>query len=513
MIRILGWGQWHRIDVPRNHKYLECMPNYWFKKYIKNFISMTLLQTMHNACGVILLVLWILCSHADAGRERVSLNGGWRFSRFLSSPDSLSYTTLKPWILPSGNDFISGTKYQRPSGTAPGSNVQYVQASFDDSAWEPVNVPHDWGIKGPFNSAGSGGGGMGRLPVGGVGWYRRNFKAAAAGKSVFLDIDGAMSYAAVWLNGNLVGGWPYGYNSFRLDLTPYVTVGDNLLAIRLDNAADNSRWYPGAGLYRNIWLVTVDSTHVAQYGTYITTPSVSAQSATLNLAVNVENKATTSRDIEVKTEVFVLNAASGQAEGAAVASFPQAKVTVASGAKAATNSSTTVTNPQLWGPPPSQKPNLYIARTSVYASGNNTAIDTYETTFGIRSLTYDASKGLLVNGQHVRIQGTCNHHDQGALGSAFHFRAAERQLQMLQDMGSNGLRTSHNPPAPELLQLADQMGFMVLDEIFDCWDTAKTTNDFHLIFPDVRKFLEQFSSFSYNSCFPAPHFERLTSPG
>jgi beta-galactosidase len=301
---------------------------------------------------------------------------------------------------------------------------------------------------------------MGRLPVGGVGWYRRSFKAAAAGKSVFLDIDGAMSYAAVWLNGNLVGGWPYGYNSFRLDLTPYLVTDDNLLAIRLDNAADNSRWYPGAGLYRNIWLVTVDSTHVAQYGTYITTPSVSAQSATLSLAVDVENKANASREVQVKTEVFVLNPSAGRAEGSAVAAFPQAKVTVASGAKASTNSSTTVTNPQLWGPPPSQKPNLYIARTTVYAGDNNIAIDTYETTFGIRSVAYDANKGLLVNGQHVRIQGTCNHHDHGALGSAFHVRAAERQLQMLQEMGSNALRTSHNPPAPELLELADQMGYV-----------------------------------------------------
>jgi beta-galactosidase len=402
----------------------------------------------------------MFCPHANAGRERVSLNAGWRFSRFLTSPDSLSYTTLEPWILPSGNDFISGAKHQRPSGAVPGSSVQYVQASFDDSAWEIVNVPHDWGIKGPFNSPGSGGGGMGRLPVGGVGWYRRRFRADAAGNSVFLDIDGAMSYAAVWLNGNLVGGWPYGYNSFRLDLTPYLTAGDNLLAIRLDNAADNSRWYPGAGLYRNIWLVTVDLTHVAQYGAYITTPSVSAQSATLSLAVDVENKANASREVQVKTEVFVLNPSSGRAQGPAVAAFPQAKVTVAPGAKASTNSSTTVTNPQLWGPPPSQKPNLYIARTTVYVGDNNTAIDTYETTFGIRSVAYDANKGLLVNGQHVRIQGTCNHHDHGALGSAFHVRAAERQLQMLQEMGSNALRTSHNPPAPELLELADQMGYV-----------------------------------------------------
>lgn len=447
---------------------------------------------------MMLLSLLLFCAHANADRERISLNADWRFSRFTTSPDGLSYTTLKPWIMPSGNDFIvSGTKHQLPSATAPGSKVQYVQSSFDDSAWEKVNVPHDWGIKGPFNVTGPLLGDMGGLPTDGVGWYRRSVKIDAPAKSVFLDIDGAMSYAAVWLNGNLVGGWPYGYNSFRLDLTPYLQTSagkDNLLAIRLDNPTDNSRWYPGAGLYRNIWLVKVDTTHVAQYGTYITTPSVSAQSATLSLKVDVENKGNATRAVEVRTEVFALNPTSGRAAGGAVAAFSPAAISVASGAKVSVNSSATVSNPQLWGPAPSQKPNLYIARTTITV--NNSIVDTYDTTFGIRSVAYDANKGLLVNGQPVRIQGTCNHHDHGSLGSAFHVRAAERQLGMLQEMGSNALRTSHNPPAPELLELADQMGFVVLDEIFDCWNIAKTSNDFSLIFadwhePDLRSFIRR----------------------
>jgi beta-galactosidase len=465
-----------------------------------------------DTCRLVLLALLLLVNSQFAGartinssrvnavdgasRERISLNAGWRFSRFTSNPDSLSYSTLKQWILPSGNDFISGAKRQRPSGTPPGGSVKYIQSSFDDNAWEAVNLPHDWAIKGPFNAPGISGG-MGRLPSNGVGWYRRNVTMISedADKSIFLDIDGAMSYAVVWLNGIPVGGRPYGYASYRLDLTPYMKIGnDNLLAIRLDNAVDSSRWYPGAGIYRNVWLVKVDPIHVGQYGTYITTPAVSAQSATLNLVVEIENKGPDSRQVGVMTTMHVLDPATGQAGTDVVATFPQATADVAAGTKQSVNGSVTVTNPLLWGPPPAQKPNMYVAVTTL--SVNKTAIDTYETRFGIRSVIYDANKGLLINGQAVRVQGTCNHHDLGSLGSAFNVRAAERQLQMLQEMGSNALRTSHNPPAPELLDLADRLGFMVLDEIFDCWNSQKTTNDFHLIFadwhePDLRLFIRR----------------------
>ncbi|KAH8901640.1 beta-galactosidase [Thozetella sp. PMI_491] len=435
-------------------------------------------------------------SHFSAGRERVSLNQGWRFSRFTSSPDSLSYSVLRPWILPSANDFLSGSKYERPSGAAPGGDVDFVQSTFDDSTWQAVNLPHDWAVQGPFGAPGISGG-MGRLPSNGVGWYRRKiaFSADDTGKSIFLDIDGAMSYAAVFLNGNLVGGWPYGYSSWRLDLTPYITVGDeNILAIRLDNALDSSRWYPGGGIYRNVWLVKTDPTHVAQFGTYITTPSVSSESATVDLIVEVENKGNGSARVDVVTEVRALDPTSRLASVETVATFPRITVEVASGAKTPVNGSITIASPLLWGPPPEQKPSLYVAVTTIL-SGDN-VIDTYETPFGIRSLTLDPDQGVLINGQPVRVQGTCNHHDQGSLGAAFHIRAAERQLEMLQEMGSNALRTSHNPPAPEFLDLADQMGFMVLDELFDCWKTQKTTNDYHLLFddwhePDLRAFIRR----------------------
>ncbi|KAI1176479.1 glycoside hydrolase family 2 protein [Nemania sp. FL0916] len=432
---------------------------------------------------------------AAATRERLDFNAGWRFSRFVENPDGLSYDILKDWVLPSSNDFITGAKHERPDGTPPGDDVQYVKSDFDDSTWEALNLPHDWAVKGPFGAPNISSG-MGHLPSNGVGWYRKTLTLSKPDleKTVYLDIDGAMSYATVWLNGVLVGGWPYGYNSFRLDLTPYAKEGDNQLAIRLDNAVDNSRWYPGAGIYRNVWLVKVNPVHVRQYGTYITTPKVSAESATVDLVVEVDNTGSATQNISVKTEVHLADPATGKATRGTVAKFPSKSIAVAKGATQSINSSITIEKPQLWGPPPTQKPNLYVAVTTVTAG--DAVVDTYETTFGIRSITYDPNKGLLVNGEYVYVQGTCNHHDLGSLGAAFNTRAMERQLEILAEYGTNALRTSHNPPAPELLELADRMGFLVYDEIFDCWEIPKVTNDFHIIFPDwheadLRSFLRR----------------------
>ncbi|KAI3399390.1 hypothetical protein diail_7117 [Diaporthe ilicicola] len=448
---------------------------------------------VRNACKLIILsfiIQPVFCHPTGAGthrsvastaRERISINGDWKFSRFTSNPDSLSYnTTLKPWILPSANDFIvNGTNYERPSGTPPGSDVEYVQATFDDSSWESVNLPHDWAIKGPFGAPGISGG-MGRLPTDGVGWYRRNLtmEESDVGKSIFLDVDGAQSHSSVWLNGALVGGWPYGYSSFRLDLTPYIQVGDgNLLAVRLENAVDSSRWYPGAGIYRNIWLTKVNPVHVGQYGTRITTSSVSSDEATIHLGVDVENKGNSSQDVVIRTDVLV----AGSDE--VVATFPETTIQVAAGTKQAMDNSVTISNPLLWGPPPAQTPHLYKTVTTLLVA-NGSIVDQYETQFGIRSVTFDGTAGLIINGQAIRVRGTNNHHDLGSLGAAFNTRAAERQLQTLQEMGSNTLRMSHNPPAPEFLDLADRLGFLVMDESFDAWNTAKVTNDYHLLFPD-----------------------------
>lgn len=434
---------------------------------------------------------------ASSGRVRSSLNADWRFSRFTSNPDGLSYETLKPWMMPCANDFITGDGYQRPSGPAPGANISYVQSSFDDKSWEAVTVPHDWAISSTFDAPGVTGD-LGNLPINGIGWYRRSVSIEAdiiaSGKSIFLDVEGAMAYAAIWFNGELVGGWPYGYNSFRLDLTPYAKAGSNTLAIRLDNKLDSSRWYPGAGIYRNIWMVTVEPVHVAQWGTYITTPSVSAQEATVDMVIEIENKGNGTQNVVVVTEIFERDPTSKAATGDAIAKFPAASTALSGHSKKAGNGSVSVASPKLWGPPPTQKPNEYVAMTTVSIDGE--AVDTYETVFGIRSVAYDPARGVLINGERIYVQGTCNHHDLGSLGAAFNTRAAERQIEILMEMGNNALRTSHNPPAPEYLDLADRLGLMVMDEIFDTWNFPKVENDFHRIFkewhePDLRSFMRR----------------------
>jgi beta-galactosidase len=458
-----------------------------------------------------------LAANAQQSRQKISINTGWRF--FKGDPPGvkgLSYdvrpdvtdrndnvvadtkptegvaiksadTVLKKWILPSANEFIKdGTKHhQRPQGN-PGATVSFVQADFNDNDWEKINLPHDWAINGPFYTEANAivGGGMGRLPVQGIGWYRKKISIAATdkGKNIYLDIDGAMSYAIVWCNGNLVGGWPYGYNSFRLDLTPYVKPGgENQIAIRLDNPTNSARWYPGGGIYRNVWLTKVNPVHVAHWGTFITTKNVSASAATIDLAVQIENNSTSNQSIQVVTELFLFDAKLKQ-KGIKVATIPSSTVFVNAGTISKVEKSIGIKNPLLWGPAPAQKPNLYVAVTRLFANGK--LIDEYQTQFGIRSLTFDPVKGLLVNGKSVRMQGVNQHHDLGALGAAFNTRAAERQLEILREMGCNAIRLAHNPPAPELLELTDRMGFLVIDEIFDSWERKKTPLDFHLIFKD-----------------------------
>jgi beta-galactosidase len=464
-----------------------------------------------------------------APRERVSLNANWRFMKYASAQeaDELIYDarpevrgsrgvrpadampteavrvaadrrSLKDWILPTGNNFVAdpARRHARPEGD-PGSDFPFVQSSFDDRSWQAVNLPHDWAIEGPFNQGQGGvGGGMGRLPSPGVAWYRKklDIPASDAGKSIFLDVDGAMSYAMVWLNGHLVGGWPYGYASWRVNLTPYVVPGGhNQLAIRLDNPPESARWYPGGGIYRNVWLVKTDPVHVGQWGTFVTTRDVSQASATIDLAVVIDNDSPSEAAVETIAEIFALNA-NGDKTGATVVRFKPLKAVVAAGGRAKVEGFVTLENPRLWGPPPTQTPNRYMVVTSLRRDGK--LIDRYETSFGIRSLRFDADAGIYVNGERIFIKGVNQHHDLGALGAAFNVRAAERQLEVLREAGCNAIRTAHNPPAPELLELTDRMGFLVMDEIFDVWERTKTPLDFHLIFPDwheqdVRAFVRR----------------------
>jgi beta-galactosidase len=447
-------------------------------------------------------------------RERISINDDWRFTRGdpSNSTVSLLYDTrpergnrgaagernapaatnaqatppaavIKPWVLPTGNEFITDAarKFVRPEGNR-GDGVPYVQPGFDDSVWQQINLPHDWAIAGPFIS--TGGGGMGRLPSSGVGWYRKKLSIPTgdAGKCLFLDVDGAMSYAAVWLNGRFVGGWPYGYASWRVDLTPYVRPGaENVLAIRLDSPPDSSRWYPGGGIYRNVWLIKTAPVHVGHWGTYLTTPSVSPDSATIDLRVTVDNSSKQSAEVSLSTRIFQLGA-NGRLAGDAVCELAPFNLNIPPAGSATADGNGMISHPLLWGPPPQQRPNRYVAVTRV-SQGNKT-LDTYETPLGIRTLKFDPNEGFCINGEHILLNGVCDHHDLGALGAALNYRALQRRLEMLQGMGCNAVRTSHNPPAPELLELADQMGFLVMDEAFDVWVRQKTPLDFHLIFPD-----------------------------
>ncbi|WP_416305137.1 beta-galactosidase GalB [Neptunicella sp. SCSIO 80796] len=467
---------------------------------------------------------------SESPRQPTLLDQNWRFMKYATTDDAddliydvrpevdsfkddkdadskpteaveinTSSEVLKPWILPMANDFIRdpAKHHTRPPGS-PGSDFPFVQDDFDDSQWQQVDIPHDWAIAGPFMGGDDAevGGGMGRLPSHGVAWYRKKltFSQDDLDKQLYLDIDAAMSYAMVWFNGHLVGGWPYGYNSWRVDLTPYAQAGDNnQLAIRVDNPPKSSRWYPGGGLYRNVWLTKTNPVHVANWGTYITTPQVSHQQAKVELEIRLKNSADTDTKIETQTDIFEINT-HDDITSDVIASINTPAQTLAANSKARVNGSVTINNPKLWGPKPAQTPHRYVAVTKI-KQGDKT-LDQYQTHFGIRDIRLDPEKGVFVNGEHVYLQGVNQHHDLGALGAAFNVRAAQRQLGMLQELGSNAIRIAHNPPAVELLELTDKMGFLVIDEIYDSWERKKTPLDFHLIFPewheaDLRAFIRR----------------------
>jgi beta-galactosidase len=430
---------------------------------------------------------------AASPRTRLLINEDWRFIKGdpPNSQTNLQYDAVKSWILPTGNDFVMepAKRAPRPEGN-PGSDVAYVAAGFDDTSWRKINLPHDYAVEGPFTTTVSGS--TGRLPSSGIVWYRKNLSIPAgdAGKSIFLDVDGAMSYSMVWLNGRLVGGWPYGYASYRLNLTSYVKPGGiNVLAIRLDNRVPkdsnwqsaSSRWYPGGGIYRNVWIVKTAPIHVGQWSTRITTPEISKTSARVNLRVILDNDSKKDARVRVATEIFEINAAD-QKLGRAATSLAPVYATITAGQKLTVETRGTIPNPKLWGTGLHQKPNRYIAVTTVRQNGKT--IDIYETPFGVRTIKFDPNEGFFLNGEHIKLNGVCNHHDLGALGAAVNYRALQRQFEIMAEMGTNAIRTSHNPPAPELLDLADKMGFLIMDEAFDVWEQQKTALDYHLLFPD-----------------------------
>lgn len=425
------------------------------------------------------IMLLPLALEAQTPRERVSFNADWRFTKDdpAVALNTLNYSQLQKWINAEGAEFAKDlAPATRPAGK-PGGDVPCAQPGFDDSGWRKLNLPHDWGIEGPFNQEYPGN--TGKLPFWGVGWYRKQFEVSSAdqGRRLYLDVDGAMSRAAVWINGAYAGGWPYGYASWRVDLTPHVKFGGtNVIAIRLDNPPESSRWYPGGGIYRNVWLVKTPPIHVAQWGTYITTPSVSPSAATVRVRVNVQNDSAADTVVTIRNELCELN---GEKPSKPVASLSIGDIRLAAGKSGSAQGQILFNHPHLWSV---RDPQRYLMITSVEQDGK--VLDRYETPFGIRSIQFDADKGFFLNGERVQIKGVCNHHDLGALGAAFNIRAAERQLQILQEMGVNAIRTSHNPPAPELLDLCDRMGFLVMDEAFDCWKGGKTKQGYQLLYPD-----------------------------
>jgi len=416
-----------------------------------------------------------------APRERVSLNASWRF--YKGDPQwvapGLDYATVRTWLLPSSAPLLGfgTTKSARPPGNL-GSDIACVQPGFDDSSWRTLNLPHDWGIEGPFSQDLPGE--TGKLPFATSGWYRKRFTLPAedAGRLLTLEIDGAMSCPLVWLNGQFVGGWAYGYSSFQLDLTPYARPGgENVIAIRLDNLPESSRWYPGAGLYRNVWLTRTGPIHVAQWGTFVTTPRVRSDSALVSVEVRTLNETGDAADLTISTELFALDAA-GQKFSSVAHSNP-VSLHAPSRRESSVTQTLKVASPRLWSP---TAPNRYVAVSTI--KRGNDVVDRVETPFGIRTIAFDADQGFLLNGEATRIQGVCLHHDLGALGTAINVRAIERQLEILRAMGCNAIRTSHNPPAPEFLDACDRLGFLVYDEAFDCWVKGKGRNDYHRFFAD-----------------------------
>jgi beta-galactosidase len=377
-------------------------------------------------------------SEVKIGSERrISFNDGWRFSK----------------------------------GEAAGAE----QPGFNDSAWRALQLPHDWAVEGPFDPKYNPH--CGGLPFFGVGWYRRAFTlpATAKGRYFSIEFDGAMSNAHVWLNGQELGGRPYGYIGFAFDLTPHLRFGgqENVLAVRLAPEDESSRWYPGAGIYRNVWLDVTGPVRVERWGVYITTPEITAEQALVAARIQVRNRLSRAAAIAVQTSI---------ADPAGkVVSHGSNQVSIPAGGSQAVTASLRVDRPQRWD---IHRPALYSLIVEVKEGAR--VLDRYAMPFGIRTIEFDKTKGFALNGRHLKLQGVCLHHDLGALGAAVNRRATERQLQIMKGMGVNAIRTSHNPPSPELLEFCDRLGLLVMDEAFDMWQIPKVRNGY-------SKYFEQWS--------------------
>jgi beta-galactosidase len=393
------------------------------------------------------------------------------------------------WLIPVTRGF---TQEQVRISTELKSDWLFIKSDIEDGAknlidetkWEKVSIPHDWAIKGPFNQepdlqtvkvtedgdqkAMTRSGRTGGLPYAGIGWYRKHlfFSKKDQYKIFSLEFDGAMSHAKIFVNNRFVGEWPYGYASFSFPITRFIHFGeDNLIAVRLENRNGSSRWYPGAGIYRNVRLIKTNIIHVSHWGTFITTPAISAEKALVNIQIKIEAEKALPANIYLETGIY---------------NQKNEKVAESISSQPLTDMNTqeiTIRKPQLWS---AENPFLYYAITRIKKGAQ--VIDQYKTFFGIRSISFNPEKGMLVNNTAVKLKGVCLHDDLGALGMAVNKSALRFRLKLLKEMGCNAIRGSHNPHTPEMLELCDEMGFYFIDEAFDEWKTEKMPNGYHLLF-------------------------------
>lgn len=389
-------------------------------------------------CAVSIVV--ISCSHQTNSQRHIDFNTNWNFSlNNLSSIEEISRM---------------------------------------DSSWRIVNLPHDWSIEGEFNEKNPAGFGGGALP-GGIGWYRKSFTLAPddSSKRIAIQFDGIYLNSEVWINGQSAGKRPNGYISFEYDITPFVKFDgqQNIIVVKVDNSKQpNSRWYSGSGIYRDVRLIKTAKVYVGYNGVFIRTPVVSSESASLQLTATVKNDLKEDKIVDLITEIY---SPKGKFVKEVKSSQPiKANKTVD------VDQSLDIQQPERWSV---HSPALYKAITKIIIDGD--VVDAYETVFGIRNFEFDSKKGFTLNGESLKIKGVCLHHDLGCLGAAFNVRAAERQLEIMKAMGVNAIRTSHNPPAPQLLDLCDNMGIMVMDEVFDMWKKSKSEYDYSIYWDEWHK--------------------------
>jgi beta-galactosidase len=366
-----------------------------------------------------------------------------------------------------GIDFNNNWKFQ--IGDISGANA----TGFDDSAWRKLSLPHDWSIEQAFNQNSPAGGGGGYLD-GGIGWYRKTFNLpdSVSGKRITIQFEGIYMNSTVWINGQQLGTRPYGYSSFEYDLTAYIKTGPtpNVIAVKVNNNQPNSRWYSGSGIYRNVWLTVTDPVHIAYCGSFVTTTLSGVSTADVSAITRVQNHSNSSQNITVVTTIY-------DRLGNGVATSTCAPVSVENDGERTFGLKLRISNPVLWS---ISNPYLYSVKTQIFV--DKKVKDTFTSTLGVRSISVNPATGFWLNDQNIKLHGVCMHHDLGSLGAAQNYRALERQVEILKSFGCNAIRTSHNPPAPELLDICDRLGLVVMDEVFDCWETGKNVNDYGIFF-------------------------------